>query len=380
MEDKRNARGSSLIRPIDLFLFLLMSSATAYFLVLPFRNVPLRHFIVTVGSVIFYCIALYRLVKTKYSVRQFLLILTELVIVSNGVFFGSRRVDTELLYASLNFFSLFIILSTQSHYSMTRRSVSLVSAFAIFSALLFLIVSQTSVAYLFEDGRNNGSLALGMTNPNLTGMILSAVLGILLIRFNKTEKKWGYGILIFSLMVLLYKTGSRSALITGFILALYAVFFSQFRIPNYIIVFCILIPIISIPFYLFLFRVLPSDFLILGKPLFSGRQATFQQIFDSFSSVNGILFGNVAQFGFQNATNAFLTMYLSCGLIGASIAYYLYMKRLLTANNDSVSRDQHVALACILSFFIQSAAESFMFLGIFPGVVFIYIYSLFICE
>lgn len=379
MEEK-NSRLFSLIQPIDLSLFLLMSSATAFFLVLPFRNVSLRHLVVTVGSVIFYCVALCRFIKTKYPVRQFLLIVTELLIVGCGVFFGSRSVDTKLLYASLNYFSLFIIFSTQSHYAMTRRSIGLISAFAVISSVLLLIVSQTSVAFLFEDGRNNGSLALGMTNPNLTGMILSAAIGILLISFNRADKKWGYGILIFALMVLVYRTGSRSALITAFILVIYAVFFAQIRIPNYLIVICILTPIISIPFYLYLFRVLPSNFLIWGKPLFSGRQAAFQQILGSFSSVKDILFGDVAQFSFQNATNAFLTTYLSCGLIGASITYYLYMKRLLTANKNSVSRDQHVALACILSFFIQSAAESFMFSGIFPGVVFIYIYSLFICE
>jgi len=50
-------------------------------------------------------------------------------------------------------------------------------------AIMVLIISFSSTAYLYEDGRSDGHLALGMTNPNLCGMMLECVYSIILIMY-----------------------------------------------------------------------------------------------------------------------------------------------------------------------------------------------------
>ncbi|MFZ7134393.1 MAG: hypothetical protein ACOWWR_18760, partial [Eubacteriales bacterium] len=110
----------------------------------------------------------------------------------------------------------------------------------------------------------------------------------------------------------------------------------------------------------------------------SARQFEFINIIILYTSPKEILFGNFNEYQFGNATNAALTIYLSLGILGLISTYYLYAKRLTKASELSKTRDSRVALACILSFFIQSSAESFMFTGAFPGVIFIYIYTLFL--
>lgn len=350
-----------------------------FFLVLPLRSTSIRHGLVLIGSILFYSVAIHRILTTRLTVKYFLLVSWLLAQLLIEVLALSGSVDFELVYSTLNFIALMIIMSTDSPTELVDESTKkVILRFAKITTIILLILSRSNVAYIAETGYNNGFLVLGMTNSNLTGMLLFGLFSILIIYSDKENHKVLTGILLLALFYLIYLSGSRSALVSAFVIFIYALFFSEKRIPKVIILASAIFPVIVIPIYLSLYSKLGIGAKFLGKPLFSGRQYALLQVTTIRRNIGEILFGNVVNSNFTNtnAPNAPLAIYLFSGLIGAGIFYYLVIQKVIRRNDYSSSKMSRIAIICVLSFFIQSAAETFLFTGIFPGITFMYLVSI----
>ena len=345
---------------------------------LPLRSTTIRHVIVLVGSLLSYSIAIHRIMTKKISAKNFVLIAWLLIQLLFGIFILSRSLDLELIYSTLNFISLIIIMSTDSPVKLKDYNIQkIVLRFAQMATIILLYVSTSNIAYLSETGYNNGFLVLGMTNSNLTGMLLFGLFCIIIIYSDNAKNKIITGLFLIALLYLIYLSGSRSALVCAFIVFIYAIFFSKKRLPKFLILLSAIFPVIIIPIYLYLFRMLGIGATFLGKPLFSGRQYTLLQVLSNKRSIAEILFGNALESNFTNinAPNAPLAIFLFSGLIGVVIFYYLVIRKVIHSNYYSNSKMTRIAVICVLSFFIQSAAETFLFTGTFPGITFMYLVS-----
>lgn len=360
----------------SLLLHLMMAFSILYCVGLPFNSIVFRHVIMFAGSICFYIIAIRRLIVTRYNILQFLLLGLILSILFFHYLFGSDKDYIELIYVSFNFISLLAVFATENHFFLSDKNKKTVFKFAIISVFLLLLVSNTNVAYLTESGITSEYLVLGMTNSNLTGMILFALYGFLFVNYRKGKNiKFNFLVLIIALY-LLFLTGARSSIISAVLLTVYGLFFYKYRFPLILVKLMVLLPLLIIPLYLFLYSFLPSDYTLLGKPFFSGRELIFSNILFSYELPLDILFGDLNSSKFANATNMPLTIYLSVGLIGFLATFYIFFKRLVKESSTLVSYDSKIAFFCILCFFIQSSAEAYMFTGTFPGSFYMYIYIL----
>lgn len=360
-----------------LFIGVLITTLL-FFLVLPLRSTSIRHGLVLVGSLLSYTIAIHRILTTRISVRYFALIAWLLIQLMLAVFILSKLFDFNLIYSTLNFVALLIIISTDSPGELLDYTTQkTVLRFAQAATIILFIVSRSSIAYLSETGYNNGLLVLGMTNSNLTGMLLFGIFCIIIIYSDDVKYKVITGGFLIALLYLIYLSGSRSALVSALVVFIYAVFFSQKKIPKFFIYISAIFPVIVIPIYLSLFRMWGIGARFLGKPLFSGRQDALLQLLSNNRSIGEILFGNVVESNFTNtnAPNAPLAIFLFSGLIGAIVFYYLVIRKVIHRNESSDTKMSRIAIICVLSFFIQSSAETFLFTGIFPGITFMYLVS-----
>ena len=364
----------------SLILYFLLFLTIVFFCVLPMRSENLRHIIVSAGSALFYLLAIYRMIKFNYKASHLALLLVVFFIILFGILLNEDGFKLELFYASANFLSFLIILTTERDYSLTAFEKRIINCFVFLNSCIVFILANSTIAYIFADGTSNGSLVLGMTNPNLTGMILFALFGIVVIFYKQNKTRFILNVVLFTLFYFILLTDSRTALIGTVLLTIYVVLLGNKHIPKLIIIISVFFPLIIVPVYLFAYNTLPADIMFLDKPLFSGRQMAFQNILEVYNSPSKVLFGDISKYMFANATNAAFTVYLSIGVIGVFIVYYLYLKKIILVNTRAQSNSVRIAILCMLSFFIQSSAESYIFTGAFPGVIYIYIYSLFLLN
>lgn len=122
----------------------------------------------------------------------------------------------------------------------------------------------------------------------------------------------------------------------------------------------------------FLFNIIWSLQMIMGKSLFSGRQGTFTDYLSLLRTNFQWIVGNLGEASFANAHNAPLAHLCSTGLLGTILFYGMMLKKTLACceNDNPVAR---TALICILGLFIQSSGEASIFLGGFPGIEFVYV-------
>ena len=88
------------------------------------------------------------------------------------------------------------------------------------------------------------------------------------------------------------------------------------------------------------------------------------------------LFGNPGTEMFSNAHNAPLSIFCSIGAVGLCLFLYGSIIRLLELNRNAVTAESRIAVACLLTVFIQSSAEALMLVGNFPAMFFLYAYLL----
>ena len=164
----------------DLIIALVMLLLIVFFAVLPMRNSSIRHAVVFSGSVLFYGLATVRILRQNLPIGFFFRLVGLFVLILLGILLTVKEYDYEVFYAALNFLALFVLMTTKSNLSFSKESLKIVFFGAIVLTALVTLLSFSSVAYWFEDGRSNGALALGMTNSNVTGVMLSGIISILL--------------------------------------------------------------------------------------------------------------------------------------------------------------------------------------------------------
>ena len=208
----------------DLLNFFMLMSTFTFFLVLPVRNVVLRHAVVFLGTLPFYFLAIKRLFSTKFKKAPLLRLVIMLLIIIFGILATSEEITWQLIYASLNFYSFFVFVSTDNKLVLSEFVNKWSKLIFTSIALLLIIYSQSSIAYVFEDGVETGALVLGMTNPNLTGILIFGVFSMLLIHLDNMRYKFVIMAIMVGLFYLVCLTQSRSSLLAIILLLVYAFF------------------------------------------------------------------------------------------------------------------------------------------------------------
>ena len=357
----------------DILFSCILVLMLGYFAITPLRNAQIRHVFVFGGSLFMYFVALYNMVKTKYSVAEFVRLTMMLLMIIAGIVITQENI-VEATYAYLNFLALYIILTTRNVYKFRYNLVQVLYLFSIAVALCFFIDYLSPAAYVFEDGRSTGALVLGMTNPNLTGMMITGVIEMVMIGYKERKHKALSSLIVIALFYLCWLTESRSSLIACILALIYTLFFSGKKIPNIIVCLVVATPILFFPIYLALYRNGFNNLTLLGKQLFSGRQYTYTEYLNQLNTPYRWLFGDLGETLFSNAHNAPLMILCSIGLVGLFVTYYGLIRNLIILNNGALYPQNRVAIACILSVCIQSCGEALMFSGIFPSIGFMYIF------
>ena len=361
----------------SILLYLVLFLTVAFFAILPFRNVSYRHFIVFMGTAVFIAIVLKAIFTNTLALIDFLSYIFILLLIMLSAFKSQTGVDVDLVYSIICFITTFVLFSFgKSTFILTKKNEQIVLLATIIISLFIIVASRTSIAYVFEDGRNSGSLALGMTNPNLAAMMLCCVYCVLMMEFRKNKKQYALIPIMAYLLYLIYLTKARTSIIGALIVTAYALFLYRIAIPNLLIVLSIIFPIFVVPVYLGLFRLGVSNRQFIGKQLFSGREITYLQHINHLSGWQQYLYGNLGGERFSNAHNAPLSILCSIGLLGLIVTYIGYIRRMVVINNNATTDEARVAIVCVLSVFIQSSAESLMFTGYFTCMTFLYLYLL----
>lgn len=359
----------------DILFGCILVLMLGFFAITPLRNIQIRHAFVLGGSLFMYLVALYSMVNTKYSVAEFVRLTMILLLIISGIFFTQQNI-VEATYAYLNFLALYIILTTRIVYKFRYDLVQVLYLFSIAVAICLFIDYASPAAYIFEDGRSTRALVLGMTNPNLTGMMIAGVIEMLMIGYKERKHKALSSLIVIALLYLCWLTKSRSSFIACILALIYTLFFSGKKIPNIIVCLVAAAPIVFFPAYLALYRNGFNNITLLGKQLFSGRQYTYTEYLSQLNTPYRWLFGDLGGTLFSNAHNAPLMILCSIGLIGLFVTYYGFIRNLVILNNDAHYPQNRAAIACILSVCIQSCGEALMFSGIFPSIGFMYIFML----
>lgn len=342
----------------------------AYFCVLFFQNQSLRHVVVFVGSVLNYYIV-FRKTSRRHSAVFFLSIFYLIVVMGFGILIKYDGSMFEVVYSSLNFLSLYTLLTTDSSFLMSERLKHFTAYVCILISFVVLLLSRSSVAYLMEDGTISFFLTLGFTNPNLTGMVLFGVFCLLLVNMFQKHRKIQVVPLII-LIYLIYLTGSRSALISALFVMMYYLFLSKRKLPDAVVLTVMLIPIVFPLIYVWLFkRIGYATF--LGKPLFSGRETMFINFFEILKSYPSILLFGDMNTKFANAHNAPFSVLLTIGLIGTFIVYYNIIRQIIINNRNANTQVSRIAIVGLLGVFLQTSTEGYFMTGVFPGIFIVFV-------
>ena len=360
----------------EILLAVIIAASLGYFAFAPLRNVTLRHAFVLAGTVGCYLIAARQIMSRYLELRKLVVIGGIGLILLFSVLFYRGDDWFDLLYASAGFLTLVILFVADSRLVMSERIEKMFFAAAVLMAALLTVAYFGRNAYVFEEGKMTGALVLGMTNPNLTAMFISGVYCILQIRFCKNRRQiWLLPVLVW-LLYLIWLTESRSSLICTLLVTIYALALYRWKLPQFLVVLSTLIPVVFVPIYLAGVHSQLSKITFLGKPFFSGREEIYMRRFSILETPLQKLFGNLGTEMFSNAHNAPLSIFCSIGAVGLCLFLFGFTGRLLTLNRNALTSEARIAVACLLSVFIQSSAEALMLVGNFPAMFFLYAYLL----
>lgn len=375
MNKYRNNIGKVRINLYDSLFVVLLLMIVCFFAVTPFRNSIIRHIFVFAGSILIYFIELYQVFKWRLNRGEFFRFTIIGVILLFGLVFTSLNYF-DVVYAYLDFLTLFLVLSIRIRHDFRINVTKTIYHFSLIIAFLFIITCFSPAAYVFEDGRSTQALVLGMTNPNLTGMMITCVIELLMINYRERKHKLLLALLVASLFYITWLTGARSSIIPCILVVIYALFFTKWKIPNILIYLILIFSLVFVPVYMFLYKFVLSNVQIMGKLLFSGREITYVEYLNKLNTSTKWVFGDLGGTIFTNAHNAPLMILCSIGIVGLIITYWSFAKNLIEINNSSKNSINRVAIACVFSVCIQSCGEALMFSGVFPGIGFMYIFML----
>lgn len=357
----------------DIQLF----SAFLFFLLIPLKNTGIVHYVIWLGVIATTANVFFTLKNTgcekKYVVIFCMILLTMIV----SLFTSNKNIDSGLFYAVVCYFSLYWLIALNSHFSFAEREKDTIFRFAVMSGIVFSVYSFMPFAYYRDNNTVAPTLTLYFGNSNLTGIYLFATICLLSVLFSRARHKKLLALLIAYLFYLTWLTGARTCMVAAVFVLVSSIVPVRFHVPKVVVVVAFLFPIVFVPLYLALFRSGYADITLMGKSLFSGRQGTFLDYLSLLHTPLQWCVGNLGEANLANAHNAPLAHLCSTGLIGTSLFYGMMLNKVLNSTKNSSTKMQRTALICILGFFLQSSGEASIFLGGFPGSVFVYL--LFLC-
>lgn len=306
--------------------------------------------------------------RYRKTFHEFNLILAVVIILIAflSLFLGGLSYDGFIEY--LKFVSMILIWIIYPYVNINKLKNICKISFLI-QALLLVFFSQQQFAYEYiDDGvvRVSESLTLGFNNPNLTSMIVFYVL-VAILSFNMDNNsfitKAFYAILLMFLYYLIVKTDCRttmfmSVLLTAsFFLINKTQFIAKLVSRKIITLLTLALPLLYCVLYVYLSN-LPElrNVEFMGKPIFSGRQYLYVDLFSTLSE-NPIV-GLCGKYKFANAHNGMLTILLNTGFLGL-LFYLVYNYKNLRTISKGISRPNEVFyFIAIIAIFVNSCNEA----------------------
>lgn len=228
---------------------------------------------------------------------------------------------------------------------------------------IFLILVYLLILYCKRDeyGYNYINIINGVSyNPNLYSNLLLAAAMLSFVVVDETSWRKSVRIIIkicsFALFLwLIYRTGSRNSLFCWALFALLYLIFRKRELKNAVkfyyamIIVALLLPLL----YMLSAKIFGTDTVILGKHLYSGRQAIWEEVFS--------LIGKNWFFGYSNKTmyldyytdahNAFLAVWGNLGLVPFVGLVYFWGKNFYAnkaTKNCLINRTKMLALIVLI--------------------------------
>ncbi len=350
-------------------------AAFLVFLLIPLKSTGIIHYVILLGAAATLGNIVYTLCINKVK-KRYLAIFAALALNAAVSLLTTDKLPAEgLLYAMVCYFLLFWMIALNNTFLINKHTVEVIYAFGIASGILFAAYSLMPFAYYRDDNTISPMLTLYFGNSNLTGIYIFAVVCILLVYMRTAKIKWPTGLLTVYLLYLLWKTGARTCIFAAMFVigGMIALILTKRKISGTFAAVCFALPILFVPAYLMLFRSGAADTVILGKTLFTGRQVTYREYLALLENGVQWIVGNLCEAGLNNAHNAPLAHLCSTGLFGTVLFYGMMLKKILTCTENENPASQ-TALLCLIGMFMQSSGEASLFLGGFPGSVFVYIF------
>ena len=362
MTDRKYILFESIIKFIWVMVLL-------YFFVYPLthsNSIATFIWVVSITSIFIGCILFVQVLENK----EIYVILLIAFIIILGLLRAWEKIEIKHINGFYLYITFMMSICVCSKINISKQTFNFITIINRILAILFIIYSFTPIATKqYYDGASRVSeyFVFNLDNSNMAGIYLFCIYCVNLI-FCKSSKKIYINIgILAAMMYLIYRTNTRTCLFSAIAVTVIYLFWRKKQVNKGIIVLCTLFPIAFIFMYLHLFNIGYEDIEIMGKSLFSGREEVFVSYIDHIDNFVEILIGDYADIPLQNAHNAPLAIFCGIGVIGTVATYYIILKNL---NHKNISSVGNIAIICILCCFVQSCGESALFLGGFPGAIF----------
>ena len=361
----------------DFIISFSWIAMIAYFIVVPLFSSNTLATLIWVPTILLnFIFCIIKIEKISVKVTTISGVLVAIMLIS--MFFADKLFSREHYISMVCLINSFLSISYFSTATISRKTREFIKHCVVLVALLFTLYSFTNIVYkVTEDGvsRMSPYFTFNLGNANMAGIFLFLIFSILFIytfAARTLVKKVGFIALDAYLVYMIYRTGARSCMIGVIALVAVGIWYGSKRINKFIIYAATIFPVVFIFLLTKLYNNGYEDVEILGKSIFTGREVYFQECLDSIDTLSKWIFGDFAEKCLNNAHNAALAWLLSLGVIGVILIYVIYYDVIFTINDDSnKARMKNVCVACILCLFVESIAEATLFLGGFPGIVFV---------
>lgn len=346
-----------------------------YFAVIPLKNATITHYILLLGTIIsLYCIASI-CVTTELNVVRVLLILALGITTLISLLLSIRYLRLDLLYSLVCFYFLTVMICTNHYLYIKDDFLHYIFWITLVIAVLISIFSLMPFAYWRDDGTTSPYLTLYLGNSNYTGMMLMSVLCLLWATSYGEKHYWLVFPMSAFLLYLIVRSGSRTCIVGATVFTILSLFRSDRPINRMIVFVCMAFPVVFVPLYLWLYdNSRDLGVKLLGKSLFTGRENTFTEYLAYLQRPAQWFVGNLCEARLQNAHNAPLAVLCSFGIVGAILFFSLFYSTVWTNNKVINHPTAHTAVAALLAICVASCGEASMFMGGFPGVVFMFMF------
>lgn len=299
---------------------------------------------------------------TKLRFKELMLIFGILTIIIFSLFSTQYQITFNYQIAGiLNFFTM---ICSVYYITKLKNNVSIEKFIFIINlmiSVIFMLLSISSYAY---SGILN-SLYLGYQNPNATASYILLNVAILLIYFPKLQKRYvriSVFVVICYLIYLIYLTDSRTCMFVGLLLFAYTFLPLFLVLPKWTITAALLVPIIFLFGYSAMYaNGMLMDFDIMGKPIYSGREVFF--IYQLENLRKHFWIGDIGKYAFNNLHNSALACLASMGALGYGLYLILIRNELCRLYEKITTKQQVIAMAVILSIYLQSVSEAALVVG-----------------